>query len=357
MKKFIVIIAFIPLLMACGTHKREGKQPKNDTTTGAGDSQPVGEDSYENNLYLDSYTNESFNFRLKYPENWRIVENDMDGKFPVVNIFDSQFDTLIDLPISVHARAELAFISIFPKGFGTDLPSGQSVNLDQTAVPLDIDFSTNRQESTLFKLQNDQTWGFYLVLENTPSCWQDGFIFAQISTNNFSATCFEEQSGEEIAMEDCDPMTGDRIVRKGEIDQQSMYEVEAVLESFQFMQEENEKSKVTEMIEVEKPLPNQDISSPLTIKGKARGMWYFEGDFPVELVDKDGNKLAEAIATAKGNWMTEDFVPFSATMRYNNPPDDERGYLVFHRSNASGLPKHDMEYRQPVLFPPKVNDL
>ncbi|MCR9100129.1 MAG: hypothetical protein NXI25_09270 [bacterium] len=29
------------------------------------------------------------------------------------------------------------------------------------------------------------------------------------------------------------------------------------------------------------------------------------------------------------------------------------GYLVFQRSNASGLPENDRAFRLPVLFPPK----
>ena len=350
MQKFIIAICAMLLILAFDTRSPKGQKENGKNI--ADNNQPENKISKKNDFKFKTYTNEAFNIQVKYPRHWKIVEN-LNGNFPEINFFDSQYENILELPINIHAPAEATFVSIFPKGCGIDLPTGQSLILKESSLPFNINFNTNKQESVLFKLDNNESWGYFLVMQDYPPSWQDGFIFAQVSTNDFSASCYEEKSSDEISIEDCNPMTGDRLVRSGEIDQQSMMEVKAILESFHFEREENEKLKVTEMIEIEKPLPNQDIRSPLTIKGKARGMWYFEGDFPVALVDKDGNTIAEAIATAQGKWMTEDFVPFSATVRYDNAPDDERGYLVFHRDNPSGLPEHDMQYRQPVLFPPK----
>jgi hypothetical protein len=110
---------------------------------------------------------------------------------------------------------------------------------------------------------------------------------------------------------------------------------------------------IGDLLKIEKPLPNMDISSPLKVEGEARGQWYFEGDFPVVLEDRNGKILARGVAEAQGRWMTSDFVPFELTLTYDDAPDDERGYLVFQRSNASGLPEHDRSFRLPVLFPPK----
>lgn len=110
---------------------------------------------------------------------------------------------------------------------------------------------------------------------------------------------------------------------------------------------------IGDLIKIEKPLPNMDISSPLKVKGEARGQWFFEGDFPVVLEDSNGKTLARGVAKAQGRWMTSEFVPFELTLTYDDVPDDERGYLVFQRSNASGLPEHDRSFRLPVLFPPK----
>ena len=35
-----------------------------------------------------------------------------------------------------------------------------------------------------------------------------------------------------------------------------------------------------DMIRVDAPRPNQVIQSPLTVKGEARGAWFFEASFP-----------------------------------------------------------------------------
>ena len=73
----------------------------------------------------------------------------------------------------------------------------------------------------------------------------------------------------------------------------------------------------------------------------------------MQLTDAKGNIVADTVAEARSDWMTEDWVPFSARITYDDPPDDERGYLVIEKSNPSGKPENDDQYRLPVLFPPK----
>ncbi len=95
--------------------------------------------------------------------------------------------------------------------------------------------------------------------------------------------------------------------------------------------------------------PNQLVTSPLTIEGFARGYWYFEASFPVELIDGDGKRLALEPAHAKSNWMTDAFVPFSVTLSFSKPKT-ATGTLILHRDNPSGLPENDDELRIPVRF-------
>ena len=54
--------------------------------------------------------------------------------------------------------------------------------------------------------------------------------------------------------------------------------------------------------------------SPLQIKGQARGGWYFEANFPVLLLDANGQLLTQHYAQAKGQWMTKSFVPFNGKL-------------------------------------------
>jgi len=107
-----------------------------------------------------------------------------------------------------------------------------------------------------------------------------------------------------------------------------------------------------DLIRLTTPQPNQTITSPLTITGQARGYWYFEASFPVFLVDWDGKIIAQGIATAKDNWMTEEFVPFEAKLEFvaDKNAYSNRGALILKKDNPSGLPEHDDALEVPILF-------
>ncbi|MBU1557450.1 Gmad2 immunoglobulin-like domain-containing protein [Patescibacteria group bacterium] len=108
------------------------------------------------------------------------------------------------------------------------------------------------------------------------------------------------------------------------------------------------------LIRLDNPRPNQKIESPLTLKGEARGTWFFEGDFPVILTDWDGKIIAEGFFTAKDDWMTEEFVPFEGTLVFENPENlgdfSEKGSLILRKDNPSGLPENDDALEIPIRF-------
>lgn len=105
---------------------------------------------------------------------------------------------------------------------------------------------------------------------------------------------------------------------------------------------------VTQDVIIDSPAPNAVVTSPLTVTGKARGTWYFEASFPVRLLDDIGNELAIAPATAQGEWMTEDYVPFSATLEFETTV--LTGTLELQKDNPSGMPENDASVRIPVRF-------
>jgi len=105
----------------------------------------------------------------------------------------------------------------------------------------------------------------------------------------------------------------------------------------------------SENIRVFSPKFNEEISSSLEISGEAKGFWYFEGDFPVELVDDSGNIIAPGFVTAQDEWMTEDFVEFKAVLDFK-PGQAKSGKLIFRRDNPSDLPENDEEFVVPVRF-------
>jgi len=105
----------------------------------------------------------------------------------------------------------------------------------------------------------------------------------------------------------------------------------------------------SDLIVLETPRPGQVISSPVVIKGKARGSWYFEASFPARLIDANGQALGTMPIQANGEWMTTEFVPFTATMDFTTP-SAKTGTLILQKDNPSGLPEHDEELRIPVIF-------
>ncbi|PIR72334.1 MAG: hypothetical protein COU42_01560 [Candidatus Nealsonbacteria bacterium CG10_big_fil_rev_8_21_14_0_10_36_24] len=104
-----------------------------------------------------------------------------------------------------------------------------------------------------------------------------------------------------------------------------------------------------DLIKIDNPRPNQIIENPLFVKGEARGNWYFEASFPVKLFDDNGFLLGITTAQALGNWMTEDFVLFNATLPFavSSTP---KGKLILEKDNPSGLPEHADELTIPVYF-------
>ena len=103
------------------------------------------------------------------------------------------------------------------------------------------------------------------------------------------------------------------------------------------------------LIQIYSPEPGALITSPLKVGGVARGVYYFEGDFPVRLEDNDGNELALTPAKAASNWMTEDWVEYSATLEFAAPAT-EAGFLILERDNPSGLEGNAHRLKLPVRF-------
>ncbi|MBI4276254.1 GerMN domain-containing protein [Candidatus Uhrbacteria bacterium] len=104
-----------------------------------------------------------------------------------------------------------------------------------------------------------------------------------------------------------------------------------------------------EPVRVFEPTSGATITSPLLVRGEARGWWFFEASFPVKLIDARGHVVAEAPAQADGEWMTDAFVPFHVELKFD-PPAIPGGYLVLEKDNPSGLPENAASVQIPVQF-------
>ncbi len=145
--------------------------------------------------------------------------------------------------------------------------------------------------------------------------------------NNFSDCVKEQNIVQESYPRQCVSKTGER-----------------------FVEDIGNELEKTDLIRISYPRPNQEISSPLKIEGEARGVWFFEASFPITLIDQQGNVISQGIATAKTDWMTEEFVSFSSDLEFTKQVSGSLGKLLLRKDNPSGLPEHDDVLEVPVVF-------
>lgn len=104
-----------------------------------------------------------------------------------------------------------------------------------------------------------------------------------------------------------------------------------------------------DLIRLDSPKPNTIVKSPLNIIGKARGNWFWEANSEAELLDGTGKSIAFGHVLAKGEWMTEEFVPFEGVLTFSIP-ETTSGKLILRNDNPSGLPENNKELIIPVKF-------
>ena len=102
-----------------------------------------------------------------------------------------------------------------------------------------------------------------------------------------------------------------------------------------------------DVIRIESPLPGETVGTTFEVTGEARGPWYFEASFPVSVEDTSGRVIVQTHAQALGEWMTEAFVPFKATVKVLGQ-EGKDAVLVIKNDNPSGLPEHEKEVRIPI---------
>lgn len=100
------------------------------------------------------------------------------------------------------------------------------------------------------------------------------------------------------------------------------------------------------------PVP-EEITLPAKISGEAPGTWFFEAQFPADVVDGSGAVIASGLATADGEWMTENYVPFTLVIK-GAATERVEGKIIFRKSNPSGLEENDAQVSLPIFINPSV---
>ncbi len=298
-----------------------------------GGGEPLGKQGEVDTDAWSTYRNEEFHFELKYPPDWQVAEFPDNQIAPIFNVFPK---SVAEQPPFIHHN-DVVQVSVFPYGVPTEGIFGETVDSDAS-------FNVPVRNAIDFVLTDGSRWATFAGIENPPAPWGEaGFLFSRVTVYNLASRC--ERDGVPVPEAQCDQFTGDVIVREGKMDEKEWQTARAILASFRFV-DENDKS---DLIRVEIPEPNAVIRSPLVVRGEARGYWFFEASFPVRLFAASGRELAVVPAQAKGDWMTENFVPFEVTLIFE-PGAATEGMLVFQKDNPSGLPEHDDELRISVRF-------
>lgn len=159
---------------------------------------------------------------------------------------------------------------------------------------------------------------------------------------NAGSTCVVNDS--EINCSKLDVLNGQHVQVKG-VRTNSIIQVQEIVTSGQ-----------TDQIQVATPQPNEKIKSPYSITGQARGKWFFEATFPIELSDSQGHTITSTIAQAQSDWMTENFVPFKATLNFHITTTT-RAEIILKKDNPSGLPQNDAQIRVPIILEPTTTSL
>ncbi len=104
-----------------------------------------------------------------------------------------------------------------------------------------------------------------------------------------------------------------------------------------------------DLVVVSSPLPGATVPAMFTVTGQARGTWYFEASFPLEVVSASGEQLVQMPVQAQGEWMTTNFVPFSAQITL---PATYKGAakIILRNDNPSGLPENEKRLTIPVVI-------
>lgn len=109
------------------------------------------------------------------------------------------------------------------------------------------------------------------------------------------------------------------------------------------------KNATTNDIVATNPAPGATTGKAIAVTGKARGTWYFEATFPVKVLDASGKTIATGIAHAQGDWMTTEFVPFTANITIPNSYIG-KATLVLSKDNPSGMPEKDASVSFPITI-------
>lgn len=297
----------------------------------------------------NTFSNSEYSFSLRYDaDDWNTATETSFDFSPKYNIYQKPQGTPLTFPITHHSN--VTNVSIFPLGIPTEGVFGKTIPFQE-----EIGFAVS-DDSRIYILEDGTPFAAFIRPREVPTSWNEaGFLWIRVWIENLETRCLRD--GVQLTEEECDPLgSNDTIVRTGVVDASLWEEELTMIRTFSFDNSTTGIATGTDMVLINSPLPNEVISSPVTVRGEACGTWYFEGSFSVVLTDWEGRIVAQEQAQAEGEWMTENFIPYSVELTFDSPYSEgdlefmKNGTLILQKANPSGLSEHAETFEVPIRF-------
>ena len=108
--------------------------------------------------------------------------------------------------------------------------------------------------------------------------------------------------------------------------------------------------KISEQVDITTPLPNSEVTSPVTVTGRLKEGWFFEANAGLAVLDKNKKPITVSNIMASSEWMTADWVSFSGKIAYPISYKGQEGYIQISNDNPSGMPEKSKTFLIPVTF-------
>lgn len=105
-------------------------------------------------------------------------------------------------------------------------------------------------------------------------------------------------------------------------------------------------------VRVYSPVPGDVLRAgdAVTVRGRARGSWFFEANIALFILDESGSILDRGFAMTSDEWMTTDFVSFEGTLTVTHVPPSGHGFVRIANDNPSDRRDLDTYFDVPVRF-------
>jgi len=273
-----------------------------------------------------TYRDSTYGFSVQYPEGWLVATGTLDA-VPVITIAPG----IANASSTALYHTAATRVSVYPLG-GT-IPDLEPYDREQQSAVI---VSVPQAVAKDYTLRSKRPWASVARFERPLPGWMvGGFVFARARVEDEGVSYWR---GDTKVSEEEYSTTTDQVFREGFVDPAVRALEEEILRSFVVSEEIASSAgagEETQAIRVVTPEAYATVTSPLMVRGEARGSWFFEGSFPARLEIESGETLVTVPARALGEWMTDAFVPFEVSVSFVVPAATS-ARLVLTRDDPRG---------------------